>query len=83
MSGGQEIPVERLLQPGAILSARAAIAELYMDQKVVDYIVARYGRFSRCDRCFRYDWQDRSIRCVRSADSFQGMVPAAPVPDTD
>ena len=39
MSGGAEIPVERLLQPGAILSARAAIAALYMDQKVVDYIV--------------------------------------------
>ena len=39
MSGGQAIPVERLLQPGAILSARAAIAGLYMDQKVVDYIV--------------------------------------------
>jgi MoxR-like ATPase len=39
MSSGHEIPVERLLQPGAILSARAAIADLYMDQKVVDYIV--------------------------------------------
>jgi MoxR-like ATPase len=39
MSGGQEIPVDRLLQPGKILSARATIAELYMDQKVVDYIV--------------------------------------------
>ena len=39
MSGGQEIPVERLLDPGAILAARAAIAGLYMDQKVVDYIV--------------------------------------------
>jgi MoxR-like ATPase len=39
MSGGQEIPVERLLHPASILSARAAIAELYMDQKVVDYIV--------------------------------------------
>ena len=39
MSGGQEIPVERLLEPEAILAARAAIAELYMDQKVVDYIV--------------------------------------------
>jgi MoxR-like ATPase len=39
MSGGQEIPVERLLEPASILSARAAIAELYMDQKVVDYIV--------------------------------------------
>ena len=39
MSGGKEIPVERLLDPEAILSARAAIAGLYMDQKVVDYIV--------------------------------------------
>jgi len=39
MSGGHEIPVERLLDPGAILGARAAIADLYMDQKVVDYIV--------------------------------------------
>jgi MoxR-like ATPase len=39
MSGGKEIAVERLLDPAAILSARAAIAALYMDQKVVDYIV--------------------------------------------
>jgi len=39
MSGGKEIAVERLLDPAAILSARAAIAGLYMDQKVVDYIV--------------------------------------------
>ena len=39
MSGGQEIPVERLLEPEAILAARTAIADLYMDQKVVDYIV--------------------------------------------
>ena len=39
MSGGQEIPVTRLLDPSAILAARATIAELYMDQKVVDYIV--------------------------------------------
>jgi MoxR-like ATPase len=39
MSGGQEIPVERLLQPEAIIAARATIADLYMDQKVVDYIV--------------------------------------------
>ena len=39
MSGGQEIPVERLLDPVSILAARAAIAGLYMDQKVVDYIV--------------------------------------------
>ena len=39
MSGGQEIAVERLLDPAAILTARSAIAGLYMDQKVVDYIV--------------------------------------------
>ena len=35
MSGG----LERLLEPQAILAARSAIAGLYMDQKVVDYIV--------------------------------------------
>jgi MoxR-like ATPase len=39
MSGGKEIAVERLLDPDAILSARREIANLYMDQKVVDYIV--------------------------------------------
>jgi MoxR-like ATPase len=39
MSGGKEILVERLLEPQAILSARREIANLYMDQKVVDYIV--------------------------------------------
>jgi MoxR-like ATPase len=39
MSGGKEIPVERLLRPDTILDTRAAIAALYMDQKVVDYIV--------------------------------------------
>ncbi len=39
MSGGQEIGVERLLDPADILAARNAISGLYMDQKVVDYIV--------------------------------------------
>jgi MoxR-like ATPase len=39
MSTGREIPVERLLEPASILAARNAIADLYMDQKVVDYIV--------------------------------------------
>jgi MoxR-like ATPase len=39
MSSGREIPVERLLEPSTILAARSAIADLYMDQKVVDYIV--------------------------------------------
>jgi MoxR-like ATPase len=39
MSAGREIPVERVLDPATILAARASIADLYMDQKVVDYIV--------------------------------------------
>ena len=39
MSGGQDIAVDRLLEPAGILAARNAIANLYMDQKVVDYIV--------------------------------------------
>jgi MoxR-like ATPase len=39
MSTGREIPVERVLDPATILAARATIADLYMDQKVVDYIV--------------------------------------------
>jgi MoxR-like ATPase len=39
MSGGQGIAVDSLLEPAAILAARKAIAGLYMDQKVVDYIV--------------------------------------------
>jgi MoxR-like ATPase len=38
-SGGKEIEVERLLEPDAILAAREVISGLYMDQKVVDYIV--------------------------------------------
>ncbi|HEU4586997.1 MAG TPA: MoxR family ATPase, partial [Gemmatimonadales bacterium] len=39
MSSGKPIPVDRVLNPAAILAAREAIADLYMDQKVVDYIV--------------------------------------------
>ncbi|HJP56350.1 MAG TPA: MoxR family ATPase [Gemmatimonadales bacterium] len=39
MSSGHEIRVERLLTPATILAARQVIADLYMDQKVVDYIV--------------------------------------------
>jgi len=39
LGGGQEIDVERLLEPRAILEARAAIAALYMDPKVLDYVV--------------------------------------------
>jgi MoxR-like ATPase len=39
MSGGAEIPVRRILDPAEILSIRQTVAGLYMDQKVVDYIV--------------------------------------------
>ena len=39
LGGGQEIDVERLLEPRAILEARAMIAGLYMDPKVLDYVV--------------------------------------------
>ncbi len=39
MSGGKELPVDRILEPATILKARSAIADLYMDQKVVDYVV--------------------------------------------
>jgi MoxR-like ATPase len=39
MSSGKPIPVDRILNPAAIIAARESIAELYMDQKVVDYIV--------------------------------------------
>jgi len=39
MSGGQEIPVQRLLDPAVIVALRSVISGLYMDQKVVDYIV--------------------------------------------
>ncbi len=39
MAGGQEIPVGRAADPEDVLSIRRQIAELYMDQKIVDYIV--------------------------------------------
>lgn len=39
MSGGRPIPLMRVADPGDILALRASIAELYMDQKIVDYIV--------------------------------------------
>ncbi|HKV74273.1 MAG TPA: AAA family ATPase [Gemmatimonadales bacterium] len=38
-SGIGEVEVRRLLQPGAILALRQGIAALFMDQKIVDYIV--------------------------------------------
>ncbi len=39
MSTGHDIPVTRVLEPVEILKFRAQIADVYMDQKLVDYIV--------------------------------------------
>jgi MoxR-like ATPase len=39
MSGTDPIPVERVLEPKAILAARRAIAAVHLDQRLVDYIV--------------------------------------------
>jgi MoxR-like ATPase len=39
MGSGREIPVEKVLEPREILAFRDTIAGLYLDQKVVDYIV--------------------------------------------
>ena len=39
MSGGDPIPVERVLDPTQILSARREIAGIHLDQRLVDFIV--------------------------------------------
>jgi len=39
MAGGQTIPIDAVASPGVILEARRRIAELYVDDRVVDYIV--------------------------------------------
>ena len=39
MAGGEPIPVEHAATPEAILAARHRISELYMDDRIVDYIV--------------------------------------------
>ena len=39
MSGGQVIPIDAVASPSVILEARRRIAELYVDDRVVDYIV--------------------------------------------
>ncbi len=39
LGAGQDIPVEKVLEPKELLSFRSTIAGLYLDQKVVDYIV--------------------------------------------
>lgn len=39
MAGGQEIPISEVAGPADLMALRSSIAELYMDQKIVDYIV--------------------------------------------
>ncbi|MEE8135389.1 MAG: MoxR family ATPase [Gemmatimonadales bacterium] len=39
MAGGSEIKVAQVADPSELLQLRRSIAELYMDQKIVDYIV--------------------------------------------
>ena len=39
MAGGEPIEIHPVAQPSAILEARKRIAELYMDERIVDYIV--------------------------------------------
>jgi MoxR-like ATPase len=39
MAGGAVIPIEAVATPAQILEARARIAELYLDDRIVDYIV--------------------------------------------
>ncbi|MBV6521409.1 MAG: hypothetical protein MNPFHGCM_01545 [Gemmatimonadaceae bacterium] len=39
MASGDPIQIDRVAQPGAILDARHRITELYMDERIVDYIV--------------------------------------------
>ena len=39
MSGGEPIPVERVLNPSDVLDARKAIAAVHLDPRLVDYIV--------------------------------------------
>ena len=39
MAGGHAIPVRKVASPHAIMEARSRIADLYMDDRIVDYIV--------------------------------------------
>jgi MoxR-like ATPase len=39
MASGDPIPVDKVASPTAILDARRRIADLYMDERIVDYIV--------------------------------------------
>jgi len=39
MASGEPIPIERVATPEAVMAARARIADLYMDERIMDYIV--------------------------------------------
>ena len=39
MAGGEPIAIEKIATPAAIMEARKRISELYMDDRIVDYIV--------------------------------------------
>jgi MoxR-like ATPase len=39
MAGGEPIAIQHVATPQAIMEARARIAELYMDDRIMDYIV--------------------------------------------
>jgi MoxR-like ATPase len=39
MAGGDPIPIEKVASPKAIMDARHRISQLYMDDRIVDYIV--------------------------------------------
>jgi MoxR-like ATPase len=39
MSGGAEIPVRKVAHPDEIMKARRAVAELYLDDRIADYIL--------------------------------------------
>jgi MoxR-like ATPase len=39
MAGGEAIPIDRVATPEAVMAARARIADLYMDERIMDYIV--------------------------------------------
>jgi MoxR-like ATPase len=39
MASGEPIPIDKMASPKAILDARHRIAEMYMDDRIVDYIV--------------------------------------------
>ncbi len=47
MSGGANIPVQPMAHPDEILAAREQIADLYLDDKIADYILDLVRRHAR------------------------------------